>query len=306
MVGELRMTFFQHLGELKRRVTICLIAFLIVFACVYMLSVRTTEIGDTTVPYLYPDFYNNIPAQVFEEFKEDLLPDDVVLLNIGGIDALIVDVKIAMFLAFALCTPVFAWQAASFILPALYPKERRFIAKIVGPASVLFLIGALFGYLFFTPIAMDFFFTYSEELGVGIPVADLPAGGLDVLNNTTINVTLKPTIGVSNFLSWITMMVLAFGLIFELPVFMAALSKLGIVTARRWLSGWRYAVVAFLIVGGIITPDVSGVTQVFVALPMVGLYMAGVGIAYYIERGARRREQEELVTGPAEKGPDSD
>jgi sec-independent protein translocase protein TatC len=287
MVGELRMTFLGHLEELKERVRNCLVAFLIVFGCVYMLSIKTGQIGGVTVYYPYPDFFDNIPAQLFEQFKADLLPANVILLNIGGIDALLVDVKIAMFLAVALCTPIFAWQAAKFILPALYPHERRFIAKIVLPTTLLFILGALFSYFLFTPFAMDFFFAYSEELEVGIPNA---TGGFE------------PTIGVSNFLSWITLMVLAFGIIFELPVFMGALTKLGIVSAEKWKSGWRYAVVAFLVIGGIITPDASGVTQILVAIPMTGLYIGGVGLAYYIERGRRERESVEGEVGRPERG----
>ncbi len=296
MADDLMMSFLQHLEELKGRVTICLIAFLVIFGTVYMLSIRTTEIGDVTVPYPYPDFYHNIPAQLFDQFKADLLPDNVILLNIGGIDALLVDVKIAMFLAFAISTPIFAWQAAKFITPALRTRERRFIAKVVGPATLLFVLGAMFSYFFFTPIAMDFFFSYSEGLGVGIPIIEEPTGGTtNITNGTwnwTLNQTMAPTIGVTNFLSWITMMILAFGLIFELPVFMAALTKLGIVSAKKWLAGWRYAVVAFLIIGGLITPDVSGVTQILVALPMTGLYLTGAAFAFWIERKAERKAAE--------------
>jgi sec-independent protein translocase protein TatC len=282
MVGQLRMTFLEHLEELKHRVKICLVAFLVVFGAVYMLSVKFTTLWGYTIPYLYPDFFHNIPAQLFAEFKADLLPDNIILLNIGGIDALIVDVKLAMFLAFAICTPIFAWQIGKFITPALFPRERRFIAKIVLPTTILFIIGALFSYFFFTPIAMDFFFTYSEQLDVGIPITD------PVTNETTI----WPTIGVSNFLSWITIMVLAFGIIFELPVFMAALTRLGIVSAKKWKDGWRYAIVAFLVIGGLITPDVSGVTQIFVAIPMTCLYILGIGMAMYIEKKKREREKE--------------
>ena len=270
MAGELRMSFFEHLDELRHRVIVSLIAFAAIFFVVYMMSIRRGEIWGFPVYYPYPDFYHNIPAQLFEVFKRDLLPSNVVLLNINGIDALLVDVKIAMFLSLALGTPVFAWQAAKFLVPALHTHERNFIAKIVVPASLLFLVGALFSYFVFTPFAMSFFFVYSENLDVGIPNV---AGGLN------------PTIGVSNFLSWVTMMVLAFGLIFELPVFMSGITYLNIVRAKSWLKGWRYALIAFLVIGGIITPDVSGLTQMLVAVPMFGLYLIGVAVAYWIERG---------------------
>jgi sec-independent protein translocase protein TatC len=260
MAEEASMGFLQHLEELRARFINVLIAFILIFVCVYMLSVRSFEWNGWTLYYPYPDFYHNIPAQLFERFKADLLPEDVELINLGGIDPLVANVKIAMFVSFALCTPVIAWQAGRFFMPALYPHEKRFLASIIVPVSILFVIGALFSYYFFTPIALDFFYAFGDNMGV------------------------EPTMGVAQFLSWIIMMILAFGLIFELPVFMAALTKLGVVGSDKWLDGWRYAVIAFVIIGGIITPDVSGLTQIFVAIPMTLLYFFGILWARRIER----------------------
>jgi sec-independent protein translocase protein TatC len=86
-------------------------------------------------------------------------------------------------------------------------------------------------------------------------------------------------------------MILAFGIIFQLPIFMAGLTKLGIVAANTWKKGWRYAIVAFVIIGGIITPDVSGVTQIIVAVPMTVLYIVGIYICVRIERKEAERER---------------
>jgi len=266
MEEETPMGFLQHLEELKDRVQVSLIFFIIVFACIYMLSIRSFEWNGWTIYYPYPDFYNNIPAQVFERFKADLLPPDVLLLNIGGIDALVVNVKIGMFMAFAISIPVFAWQASKFFMPALYDHERSFLMWTIFPSTFLFIVGALFSYFFFTPWAMEFFFTFSDTMGV------------------------EKTMAVTKFLSWIFMMILAFGLIFQLPIVMAGLTKLSIVSADAWKKGWRYAIVAFVIIGGIITPDVSGVTQLIVAIPMTGLYIVGIFVCIRIERKAEERE----------------
>jgi sec-independent protein translocase protein TatC len=276
MAGELYMGFLEHLDELRKRFLICIVATIIIMAFVLTLVIEKGEVGGITVYYPWWDYPNNVAAQLFEQFKADLLPDNVVLLNIKGIDALLVDIKIGIFLSIALATPIIAWQMSKFILPALYPRERRFIAKIVLPATGLFILGALFSYYVFTPFAMDFFFSFSEELEVGIPD---PQGNI------------QPTIGVSEFLGWIIMMTLAFGLIFELPIFMGGISFLGLISWRTWLGGWRYAMVAFLVIGGIITPDASGVTQILVAIPMFGLYMLGVGLSYIAETREERKEK---------------
>lgn len=260
------MGFLQHLQELRDRVQVCLIFFIVIFACVYMLSIRSFEWNGWTIYYLFPDFYHNIPAQMFEHFKADLLPPDVLLLNIGGIDPLVVNVKIGMFTAFALSIPVFAWQGAKFFMPALYDHERSFLAWTILPSTALFIFGALFSYFLFTPWAMEFFFTFSDTMGV------------------------EKTIAVTKFLSWIFLMILAFGIIFLLPIFMAGLTKLGIVAAKTWKSGWRYAIIAFVIIGGIITPDVSGVTQIIVAVPMTLLYIVGIYVCVRIERKGAERE----------------
>ncbi len=71
---------------------------------------------------------------------------------------------------------------------------------------------------------------------------------------------------------------------------MAGLTKLGVVAAETWKNGWRYAIVAFVIIGGIITPDVSGVTQIIVAVPMSLLYVLGIYVCYRIERKDAERE----------------
>jgi sec-independent protein translocase protein TatC len=267
MEEEKSMGFLQHLEELRDRVQVSLIFFIIVFACVYMLSIRTFEWNGWTIYYPWPDFYENIPSQMFQKFKDDMLPPEVLLLNIGGIDALVVNVKIGMYTAFALCMPVFAWQASKFFMPALYDHERSFLAWTVLPSTGLFILGALFSYFFFTPWAMEFFFTFSDTMGV------------------------ERTMSVTKFLSWVFLMILAFGIIFQLPIFMAGLTKLGIVAANTWKKGWRYAIVAFVIIGGIITPDVSGVTQIIVAVPMTVLYIVGIYICVRIERKEAERER---------------
>ncbi len=261
-----RMGFLEHLDELRARFIVVLIAFIVIFICVYMFSIRSFEWNGLTLYYIWPDFYNNIPSQLFERFKADLLPEDVVLINVGGIDPLVANVKIAMFVSFALCTPIIAWQAGKFFMPALFPHEKRFMAGIIIPVTILFFIGACFAYFFFTPLALDFFYVFGDAMGV------------------------EPTMGVANFLSWVIMMILAFGLIFELPVFMASLTKLGVVAADSWVAGWRYAIVAFVIIGGIITPDVSGLTQILVAIPMTVLFFIGIFWAKRIERKAAETE----------------
>jgi len=98
---------------------------------------------------------------------------------------------------------------------------------------------------------------------------------------------LEPVLGVQDFVTFALVYSLAFGVVFELPVFVYALTRLGVVKAAAWRKHWRGAVIGALIFGMVITPDNSGITMMLIATPMIGLYMGG---AYFAARWESRRD----------------
>ncbi len=166
-------------------------------------------------------------------------------------------IKCALLSGFVLTLPVSFWQLWAFVAPGLYDSEKRAIFPFVLSSTVLFVTGALFGHTFVFPLMFQFLNSWDNEWVVSAW-------------------TLREVFGL------ITQMILAFGVIFELPIFVLFLSLSGIVTARQLLSGTRYAVVAAFIIGAILTPP-DVVSQVLMSVPMVILYLVGVAVAFIFE-----------------------
>jgi Sec-independent protein secretion pathway component TatC len=112
-----------------------------------------------------------------------------------------------------------------------------------------------------------------------------------MFDNTTA-MAISKTVLLTEFVNFVFLFLLAFGFVFEIPLLMVGLTKLGVVQPATWKGGWRYAVVGSLVFGAFITPDGSGVTELIVAVPMCALYGIGTGLSYAVARGARNQEME--------------
>ncbi|MBW2231509.1 MAG: twin-arginine translocase subunit TatC [Deltaproteobacteria bacterium] len=174
--------------------------------------------------------------------------------------------KCALLAGFVLSLPVTFWQIWVFVAPGLYATERRAIVPFVVISSLLFIGGATFGYTQVFPLVFEFLSGFSSEL---------------VEQNWTMREAFSVT----------TRLFLAFGVAFELPVFVFFLSITGIMSARRMLSGTPYAVLAMFVVAAILTPP-DFVSQVLLAIPMLILYLLGVAVAWMFEPRRRRIEAE--------------
>jgi len=152
-----------------------------------------------------------------------------------------------------------------FIAPALYAKEKKVILRLVVPAVLLFAGGVAIAFLVVLPFT--FTFLYSVAASLGAQRLFLP---------------------LDEFLDFTLIFTLGFGLAFEMPIVMYALTASGMIRAVTWRKYWRLAIIGIFFFGAFITPDGSGVTMLLVALPMTGLYVAGYVAAALSER---RREQ---------------
>jgi sec-independent protein translocase protein TatC len=181
--------------------------------------------------------------------------------------------KCALLGGFVLSLPVFFWQVWAFVAPGLYPSEKKAILPFVTVSTVLFGGGALFGYSAVFPLVFDFFTTFDSDF---------------VQSAWTMREVFSLT----------TRLFLAFGIAFELPVFVFFLSVTGIVDARQLLKGTPYAVLAVFVAAAILTPP-DVISQLFLAGPMIVLYLLGVGVAWLFG-GARRKAEEPRQVGAAE------
>ncbi len=218
--------------------------------------------GGVVVPLAYPwpsPFYN-ITAQVFRALVAWTLPPRVTLLNVGVGDSVVVQMEIGLLLTLIVGMPWIVHEVGAFLVPALRRKERLLLRTVGIPATVLFAVGTAAGVFVLTPFTFRLLFEYVGAMG------------------------LAPVLGVQSFVTFALLYSLAFGVVFELPVFIYALTRLGVVRSTAWRKHWRGAVIASLVFGMIVTPDNSGITMLLIALPMMALYFGG---AYFAGRWER-------------------
>ncbi len=162
--------------------------------------------------------------------------------------------KVAFFAGLFLAAPVVLYQLWLFIAPGLYKKERRLAAPFIIFGSVFFIAGGYFGYRFLLPATCSFFIETGKQF--------------------------KQVITVDDYFSFSSVIILATGLVFETPILIFFLARLGIVTPAFLMQKFKYAVVLAFVISAIITPTPDVVTQAALAVPMILLYLIGVGVAY--------------------------
>ncbi|HMC22303.1 MAG TPA: twin-arginine translocase subunit TatC [Thermoanaerobaculia bacterium] len=162
--------------------------------------------------------------------------------------------KVAFFTGIFIASPVILWQLWLFISPGLYKRERRYAAPFIIIASLFFIVGGYFGWRVLLPGTCAFFLETGKQF--------------------------KQMIKADEFFSFASTIILATGLVFETPILIFFLARLGIVTPAFLLQKAKYAVVLAFIISAVVTPTPDMVTQTALALPMIGLYFLGVGIAY--------------------------
>jgi sec-independent protein translocase protein TatC len=165
--------------------------------------------------------------------------------------------------------PYVFWEIWRFISPALYDKERNISTGAVFFVSVLFLLGTLFGYYFVAPLSINFLANYQVDPSI--------------LNEFDL----------SSYISTLTMLVLACALMFQLPVVVLFLTKVGVATPASMRAYRKISVVIILVVSAIITPP-DIMSQVLISLPLMLLYEISIYLSAFILRRQRKEEQEHL------------
>ncbi len=175
--------------------------------------------------------------------------------------------KCAALAGFVVALPVIFWQIWAFVAPGLYANEKSAIVPFVLVSSLLFGGGAIFGYMMVFPLMFAFFTQFDSDF---------------VESAWTMREVFNLT----------ARLFLAFGIAFELPVLVFFLSITGIVDARTLLKGTPYAVLGVFIAAAILTPP-DWVSQIFLAVPMIALYLLGVGVALAFGGTRRKRAKGE-------------
>ena len=271
--SERRMTFFEHIEELRQRLKVIVIVVVVLFALFLTTGIGSVNVSGTQIPMLVPALgptNPNVATQFVVAMKNYLVPE-----RVGGIplnfsfappwDAYVVMFKVAFFLAAIVGSPVIVYELGQFIGPALKPSEKRLILRITVPVVALFLSGVALCFIVVLPFTFNLLYSVQTVLGANFLV-----------------------LYGDDFIDFVLLFTLAFGLAFQLPVLMYGLSALGIVRSDFWKKYWRFAAIAIFLFGAIITPDGSGITMFLVALPMLALYVVGYGAAVRVEHARAR------------------
>ncbi len=184
---------------------------------------------------------------------------DVKLHNLEVTGTFYAYMKISLILGLMAGVPFLFYQIWAMISPALPRSRKQAVVPLVLSSTILFLIGVAFCFFIVLPVAIKFLVGFSDQL---------------IINNITI----------SSYISFIGILLLAFGLTFELPIVAYFLAKLGLLTTRGLRKGRRYAIVIILFVAGVVTPTPDVFTQLCMAVPMYVLYEVSIVVVWWIRR----------------------
>jgi len=247
----------KHLDELRARILRIVIVVGIITIFILTFHLTQFEINGVVLYYPIPEPLDNIAAQITNQMKQQLVPENVQLIQTAPGQAFFAQIYIAALAGIVLSMPVIIRELTGFIKPALKEREINVSKAIALPSLALFIAGCLFSYILVVPYILDFLYKYGESAG------------------------LVTFLNIMDFVSFVLQFLLAFGVSFQLPLIMYAVSASGIINTSFWRKNIRYAIIVIVIFGAIITPDGSGVTMWFIAVPMMALYVVGM---LFVER----------------------
>ena len=274
-----RAPLMDHLIELRGRLLICVIAFILGFILcfafaepLYIFLVKPFAVAAAFHHSLAPGTHVSPIDLILGTAGLKALPlvdgQTVELIYTAPLEILFTKMKLAGFGAFIVSFPILAWQMYRFVAPGLYRNERGAFLPFLFAAPLLFVLGTALVYFVMLPFVM--WFSLSQQI----------AGG-------GVSAQLLPK--VSDYLSLVTALLLAFGLCFQLPVVMTLLGLAGIVNSKMMAQGRRYAIVAVVVVAAVVTPP-DPVSQLMLAVPLVLLYEVSIWCVRLIELRKRKRD----------------
>jgi sec-independent protein translocase protein TatC len=263
------MTFWEHLGELRKRLIRIIMAWLVMSIVAF---INRNIIFDKII--LAPkdnDFISyRLLCQLGHFMHIDSLCMDthIKLINYNLSGQFMTHMTISMVAGLILAMPYVFWQLWQFIKPALYENERRYARSAVYVMSALFILGILFSYYLIVPWTLNFLGTYQ------------------------VSASVENQIALGSYISTVVSVILWMGVTFEFPVVIFVLAKLGIVTPEFLKVNRKYAFVIVLILAAIITPpDIP--SQVIATIPLWALYEASILVAKSVAPGKNDIKDEE-------------
>jgi len=192
-------------------------------------------------------FADNIFNILAAPLTNELMPKGGSLIFTNVAEAFFTYMKVALIAGIIVTSPFIVYQIWAFVAPGLYQKEKRYVVPFVLGSTLFFVLGILFGYYVAIPVGFKFLLGYATDV-------------------------IKPMPSMKEYLSFSLKFLLACGLVFEFPVALVLLSKIGIIDAKMLSRQRKYALLLIFIFAAVVTPSPDLISQVLMAVPLVGLY----------------------------------
>lgn len=238
------MPLLAHLEELRTRLLKIVVVFVV-------LSIGSWFLYDPVLALLVE------PLKSLPEAEQIFSRGRLVFIG-APTEALFLRLKVTAFVGFILALPVILWQLWRFVTPGLYSREKRFAVAFVSSAMILFSAGALFSYLLL-PQALRILYAFAGTEAVILPRA-------------------------SDYLSFVMLLVAAFGITFELPLVLISLTLVGVLPAETLKRGRKIAWIALLAIAAVVTPTADPLTMLLLGIPLILLYEVTVVVAKLVGR----------------------
>jgi sec-independent protein translocase protein TatC len=251
-----KMSLTAHLEDLRKRIIISVAAVLAAFVVAFNYSEEIFGILmfplrnslDFSISELYVRF---VPVDKLKTTK---------LVFLAPTEAFWMNMKVALVAALVFSLPVIFLQLWKFISPGLQPTEKKYVIPFVIVSTGLFMVGASFCFIIVLPFALSFLLNYK--------VGDF----------------LMPMLSVGQYVDFCLKFILAFGAIFELPIVLIFLTKIGLVTPETLKRNRRLAIVLAFVAGAILTPTPDPFNQTLMAIPIIMLYEVGIQLSVFFAK----------------------
>lgn len=257
---EKEMSFWEHLEELRTHLVRAVIILLLLAIAAFIM--RKFIFDEILLAPKDPDFityraFCAIGRWLSMDLCMGTVPMQIVNIQMSG--QFMTHVYVSMMAAAVVAFPYILWEIWSFIRPALLPKEKKYSQGAVLYSTILFILGMLFSYFLIVPLTINFFSAYQ------------------------VSTAVTNTITLSSYISTVVSVTLACGLVFELPIIVFFLTKIGILTPSFMKKNRKYVLVILLTIAAIITPpDVF--SQILVTIPLMGLYEFSIFISSRVRK----------------------
>jgi sec-independent protein translocase protein TatC len=258
------MSFFEHIEELRWHILRSVAGILIITVVIFLMKdfvFQHVILGPTKPNFItYTLFCEYLPQFCFYPQHLQIITRDIQ-------EQFLSHIKVSLWLGFIVAFPYVLYELWRFIKPGLYKKEIIAARGMVFLCSMLFLIGVSFGYFIIAPVAITFLASYSVSP--------------DIANTTTLNALVNS----------LTMFTIPVGLVFETPIILYFMAKIGLVSGSFLAEYRRHAVVVIVIVAAIITPSPDVFSQMIVAIPLYLLYEVSIIVVKRIDKERERAEK---------------